>query len=46
MANDRAAAIELFSNSLEQSRRIGMREGIMEAQAALRRLEKADRRSD
>ena len=43
MANDSKSARELFSNSLEQSRRIGMRDGIMEAQAALRRVEKADR---
>jgi len=45
MADDRAAAKELFSKSLGQSRRIGMRECIMEAQAALRRLEKAEGRS-
>lgn len=41
MANDRDSARELFSSSLEQSKRIGMREGIMEAQVALRRIEKA-----
>lgn len=41
MADDRVAAKELFSNSLDQSRRIGMKEGIMEAQVALRRLDKA-----
>jgi len=41
MAGDHAAAKELFSNSLDQSRKIGMREGIREAQAALRRLEES-----
>jgi len=45
MAGDRTAAKELFSNSLDQSRRIRMREGIMEAQAALRRLDRADAKS-
>jgi len=43
MADDLAAAKELFSNSLDQSRKVGMREGIIEAQAALRRLNRADR---
>ena len=41
MADDRATATDLFSKSLDQSQRIGMRDGIMEAQAALRRLNKA-----
>jgi len=45
MAGDRAAAKELFSNSLDQSRKIMMREGIMEAQAALGRIDKADDKS-
>ena len=45
MADNREAAKGLFSDSLDQSRRIGMKEGIMEAQAALRRLDRADRRS-
>jgi len=44
MADDRATAREYFTKSLDQSKSIGMREGIMEAQAALRRLDKADRR--
>ena len=43
MANDRESARELFSSSLEQSRRIGMKEGIVEAQAALRRVGEVDR---
>jgi hypothetical protein len=45
MAGDRTTAREFFRKSLDQARTIDMREGIMEAQAALRRLDKADRSS-
>lgn len=42
MAGDSAAAKVFFTKSLDQSKTIGMREGIMEAQAALLRLDRAD----
>jgi hypothetical protein len=45
MAGDRATARKFFKKSLDQSQLIGMREGIMEAQVALRRLDKADHKS-
>lgn len=42
MANEREEAKELFERSLEQAKKIGMREGMLEAQVALRRLQKAE----
>lgn len=43
MADDRSASRELFTASLEQAKAIGMKEGVIEARSALRRLEKMDR---
>lgn len=45
MSGERDEAKVLFERSLEQAKKIGMREGIMEAQVALRRLDRADRLS-
>ncbi|KZP03094.1 hypothetical protein FIBSPDRAFT_879742 [Athelia psychrophila] len=42
MANERGEAKELFERSLQQAKKIGMREGMLEAQVALRRLQKAE----
>ena len=39
-------AREFFLRSLLEARKIGMKEGIMESQAALRRVEDASRKSD
>jgi hypothetical protein len=43
MAEDRSASRELFTAALEQSKAVGMKEGTVEAQAALRRLQRLDR---
>ncbi|KAF7977333.1 hypothetical protein HWV62_4115 [Athelia sp. TMB] len=42
MANEREEAKELFEKSLQQAKQIGMREGMLEAQVALRRLQKVE----
>ncbi|EPQ50123.1 hypothetical protein GLOTRDRAFT_82573 [Gloeophyllum trabeum ATCC 11539] len=45
MNNDRAAAKDYFATSLEQSKRMQSKEGVIEATTALRRLERLDRAS-
>jgi hypothetical protein len=40
MADDRTASRELFVASLKQAKTIGMKKGVIEAQAALRRLDR------
>ena len=45
MDGDVKQSKELYKQSLEQARNIKMREGVIEAQAALRRLDRASKRS-
>jgi hypothetical protein len=45
MGNDRSSARDFFTAGLEQSKSIKMKEGIVEAQTALRRLDRLDRKS-
>jgi hypothetical protein len=41
MSSDLNGAKELFAKSAEQCGKVGIREGVVEAQEALRRVEKA-----
>lgn len=43
MADDRVASREMYNTSLIQSKAIGMKEGMLEARVALRRLDRLDR---
>jgi len=43
MSNDLPASREFYNAGLEQSKTVGMIEGVMEARAALRRLERLER---
>lgn len=43
MSNDFASARTYFDSALTQARRIGMKEGVQEAQVALRRMDRMQR---